>query len=102
MITHIVFFRLLDEAEGKTKAQNAAIIKEGLESLITKVPGLKSIQVGVNIPDAPATDYDIALTCRFDTWEDLNVYANHPEHLKVAAYIGKCKSSRAACDYEDE
>ena len=100
MIKHIVFFRLADNAEGKTKADNARIIKEGLESLIQKVPCLRQIEVGVNIPYAPATDYDICLTCLFDTWEDLNTYATHPEHLKVASYIGKCKTSRAACDYE--
>lgn len=100
MIKHIVFFRLLDEAEGKEKVENARIIKEGLESLIQKVSCLKSIEVGINIPYAPQTDYDIALTCLFDSWEDLNTYATHPEHLKVAAYIGKCKTSRAACDYE--
>ncbi len=100
MVKHIVFFRLTDEAEGKSKAENARIIKQGLESLIHKVPCLKHIEVGINIPYAPATDYDICLTCLFDNWEDLNTYATHPEHLKVAAYIGKCKTSRAACDYE--
>ncbi len=100
MIKHIVFFRLADKAEGKSKIENARIIKEGLLSLVNKVPCLKQIEVGLNIPYAPATDYDIALTCLFDTWDDLNTYAIHPEHLKVAAYIGKCKTSRAACDYE--
>lgn len=100
MVKHIVFFRLADMAEGKTKAENAAIIKAGLESLINKVECLKQIEVGVNIPYAPQTDYDIALTCLFNSWEDLNTYATHPEHLKVAAYIGKCKTSRAACDFE--
>ncbi|MBR1809042.1 MAG: Dabb family protein [Paludibacteraceae bacterium] len=100
MIKHIVFFRLAETAEGRTKIENAQIIKAGLEGLIDKVPGLKSIEVGINVPYAPQTDYDIALTCLFDTWEDLNTYATHPEHLKVAAYIGKCKTSRAACDYE--
>ena len=100
MVKHIVFFRLADTAEGRTKAENPRIIKEGLESLINKVPCLKSIEVGVNIPYAPQTDYDLALVCLFDTWADLNTYATHPEHLKVASYIGKCKTSRVACDYE--
>lgn len=99
MIKHIVFFRLKEEAEGKTKAENAQIIKAGLMSLKDKVPCLRSIEVGINVPYAPQTDYDIALTCTFDTWADLNTYATHPEHLQVAAYIGKCKTERAACDY---
>jgi len=32
--------------------------------------------------------------------DDLNSYQVHPEHKKVAAYIGKVKTSRAAVDYE--
>jgi hypothetical protein len=34
MIKHIVFFGLAENAEGKSKAENAQIIKSGLESLI--------------------------------------------------------------------
>lgn len=100
MIKHIVFFRLHDQAEGKTKQQNALVIKQGLENLINLVPKLKHAEVGINIPNAPKTDYDICLQCEFDTWDDLNLYANHPEHLKVADYIAKCRSARAAVDYE--
>lgn len=99
MVKHIVFFRLADQAEGKSAAENAAIIKAGLEGLIDKIPQLESIEVGVNVPCAPATDHHIALVCTFKSWEDLNIYANHPEHLKVAAYIGKCKTARSAVDW---
>lgn len=101
MVTHIVFFRLADEAEGKTAKENAEIIIAGLLSLKDKIQCLKSIEVGVNAPLAPATDHHLALVCKFDTWDDLNTYSNHPEHLKVAAYIGKCKTNRSAVDWED-
>ena len=100
MVKHVVFFRLLDEAEGKSKLENAEIIRAGLLSLLDKVPCLRSEVVGINIPNAANTDHDICLECTFDSWEDLNTYATHPEHLKVAAYIGRCKSARSAVDYE--
>lgn len=100
MVKHVVFFRLADMAEGKTKLENAQIIKQGLLSLLDKVPVLRSEKVGINIPNATKTDYDICLECEFDTWEDLDTYQNHPEHLKVAAYIAKCRTARAAVDYE--
>ncbi len=100
MIKHIVFFHLLDEAEGKTKVENAQIIKEGLEALTDLVPCLKAAEVGINIPNAPKTNYDIALVCEFETWADLDAYQVHLEHVKVASYIGKCKDDRAAVDYE--
>ena len=100
MVKHVVFFRLADMAEGKNKLENAQIIKQGLLSLLDKVPVLRSEKVGINIPNATKTDYDICLECEFDTWEDLDTYQNHPEHLKVAAYIAHCRTARAAVDYE--
>lgn len=100
MVKHIVFFRLADEAEGKTKLENAQIIKQGLMSLLDKVPVLQFERVGINIPNAKKTDYDICLECEFNTWADVDTYQNHPEHLKVAAYIAKCRTARAAVDYE--
>ena len=96
MVKHVVFFRLADMAEGKTKLENAQIIKQGLLSLLEKVPVLRSEKVGINIPNATKTDYDICLECEFDTWADVDTYQNHPEHLKVAAYIAKCRTARAA------
>ncbi len=101
MVKHIVFFRLADRAEGKSAQENAEIIKAGLLSLQAKIPCLRHIEVGINIPLAPATDHHIALLCCFDNFNDLNTYANHPEHLRVAAYIGKCKTSRSAVDWEE-
>ncbi len=100
MVKHIVFFRLADEAEGKTKLENAQIIKQGLMSLLDKVPVLRSERVGINIPNAKKTDYDICLECEFDSWEDVDIYQNHPEHLKVAGYIAKVRTARAAVDYQ--
>ena len=101
MIKHVVFFRLLDEAEGKTKLENAQIIRDGLLALREKIDVLVDETVGINIPNAKNTDHDICLTCTFNTWEDLDTYANHPEHVKVAQYIGKCKEARSAVDYEE-
>ena len=100
MIKHIVFFRLQDEAEGHTKLENAQIIKEDLLSLREKIDVLVSEEVGINIPNAKKTDYDVCLICEFRTWEDVDTYQNHPEHLKVAGYIAKVRSARAAVDYE--
>lgn len=100
MIKHIVCFQLADEAEGKTKAENAQIIKEGLENLVNLIPQSKKIEVGINHPDTPVSNYDIVLYCEFDSIDDLNIYQEHPEHKKVGAYIGKVKTGRVCVDYE--
>lgn len=100
MIKHIVFFGLVEEAEGKTKAEIATYIKEELENLITLIPQLRRIEVGINHPEAPEGNYDLALYSEFDSMQDLDAYQVHPEHKRVAAYIGKVKVSRACVDYE--
>ena len=101
MVKHVVFFRLHDEAEGHTKLENALIIRDGLLALKDKINVLVEETVGINIPNAKNTDNDICLVCTFNSWEDLDTYATHPEHVKVAQYIGKCKSARSAVDYEE-
>lgn len=100
MVKHIVFFKLADQAEGKTKAENALIIKQELENLKNLIPQIKKIEVGINSPDADAANYDISLYSEFDSMDDLNNYIQHPEHKRVGAYIVSVRTARAAVDYE--
>ena len=100
MIKHIVFFRLAENAEGKSKAENAEIIKAKLENLQNLIPEISKIEVGINVPNAPKTDFDIALYSEFESFEALDTYQEHPEHQQVAAFIGKVRTARAAVDYE--
>lgn len=100
MIKHIVFFGLADNAEGKTKAENANYIKQELENLKNMIPEIKMIEVGINHKDALATNWDIALNSEFESLETLETYQLHPEHKRVAAYIGKVRTTRACVDYE--
>lgn len=100
MIKHIVLFKLADEAEGKSREDNAIIIKEQLESLKEIIPEIHSISVQINHTEADNSNYDIMLDSEFKSFQDLNTYATHPEHLRVGDYIKKTRISRAAIDYE--
>lgn len=100
MIKHLVFFKLAEDAEGNTKAENILIIKEKLEALKSVIPVIKKIEVSPNLLLASSENYDIVLDSEFDSLEDLKIYAEHPAHLKVAEFIGKVKIGRAAIDYE--
>ncbi len=99
MIKHIVFFGLADHAEGKSKMENALYIKAELEKLQETIPEIVSIEVGINLPEAPEGNFDIALYSIFNSMADLDTYQTHHDHKRVAAYIGKVKISRAAVDY---
>jgi len=43
---------------------------------------------------------DMVLITEFDSKEDLDLYAVHPEHMKVSEYVGKVRTSRMVCDWE--
>lgn len=100
MVRHIVLFKLADEAEGRSKAENALIIKERLEELKNTIPVIRKIEVKINLSEASADNHDVILESEFDTLEDVRTYAVHTEHIKVGEFIAKVRTSRAAIDYE--
>ncbi len=99
MIKHIVTWKLKDEAEGLTRAENAQRIKTDLEALAGKIPEIKTIEVGINFNDSEAA-HDVVLYSEFESRESLNRYQKHPEHVKVAGLIGAVRSERVVVDYE--
>lgn len=99
MLKHIVMWRFVDGAEGKSKQQHAEWMKEHLEALEGVVPEICSIEVGVNCSPSE-TSYDAVLISTFKDKEALNRYKVHPDHLKVAEYCKKVRESRVDVDYE--
>ena len=100
MIKHIVLFKLAENAEGNPKSVNAQIIKERLEALKGVIPQIVNIEVCIDCAPASANNYDILLDSEFRNFDDLNIYATHPAHLDVVAFISKVRTDRAAVDYE--
>lgn len=100
MIRHVVMFEFLSEAEGRTATQNAVIAKDKLLALKDKMSFIRNLEVGINDGEADSSNYTLCLTVDVDSFEDLNVYQTHPDHLEVAAFIGRVRLSRACVDYE--
>ncbi|HCW03966.1 MAG TPA: stress responsive protein [Clostridium sp.] len=99
MIKHIVMWKLKEFAEGKNKLENAQIIKRDLEALQDKIKEIRHIEVGININESEQA-YDVVLYSEFNSIEDLNIYQNHQEHLRVAEFVGKVREARVVTDYE--
>ena len=98
MLKHIVLFKLKERAEGASKEENARKIKRDLEALAGKIPQLRHMEVGINcIPGEAA--YDVAIYAEFADEKDLSIYMKHPEHVKVADFVGKVRESRVVVDY---
>jgi len=99
MIKHIVIWKLKEEAEGSSKVQNATKMKQLLENLIGIIPEIVRLEVGLKTSQSPANNDDIIVVSEFKTWEDLDIYANHPEHVKVGEFVKKVAEKRSAVDY---
>ena len=101
MIKHIVMWKLKEVAEGKTKAENAAIMKELLEGLPAKIKELDTAEVGITFLEGGAeANADIVLTTTCASKEALRAYAVHPDHQRVVQFIQKVASERRVVDYE--
>ena len=95
MITHIVLFKLADPT-----AENLAATRNKLLSMVGKIDLLRHLEAGVDVVRSERS-YDIALTTRFDSLEDLQAYQIHPYHAgEVIPHMKAVCSSIAAVDYE--
>jgi hypothetical protein len=91
-------WKLKDHAEGKTREENAIIMKGLLEALKDKIPEIQFLEVGSNVAPTDAA-YDIALYSEFRDEAALSVYQDHPDHLKVADFVSRIKEQRVLVDY---
>jgi hypothetical protein len=98
MLKHIVMWKLKESAEGNSKDENAKLMKGKLEALKAKIPEIDFIEVGFNVVPSPAA-YDVTLYCEFKDEAALKTYQVHPEHVKVAEFVGKINDNRVVVDY---
>lgn len=99
MIKHIVVWRLKDSAHGNNKMVNARLIKQMLEGLNGKIPGLLKMEVGIDFSKTD-TSGDVVLYSEFTSREALAGYQAHPEHKAVMPFILEARSERRMVDYE--
>jgi hypothetical protein len=99
MIVHIVFWRLHEHANGKSKRDNALEMKRRFEALRGVIPGLLRIDVGVDFA-AGEQSSDVALYTEFESRAALDGYQAHPAHKEVAAFVTDLRTERRVVDYE--
>lgn len=99
MLKHIVMWQLKDEAEGNPRSANAELVKDKLEALQGRIPGLVSIEAGLDVSRTDSSA-DVVLYSEFESREALEAYQVHPEHEAVKAFIGAVTAARWVVDYE--
>jgi hypothetical protein len=98
MLKHVVMWQFLEQAEGKSKAENMAWIRQALLELAPRIPDLLSIEIGEDI-GVGRDPYDMCLITTFTDAEALDRYQHHPEHKLISAYVSKVRSGRACVDF---
>ena len=79
MVKHIILWKLKEEFNNDTVKQG---IKDGLQSLKGKIPGL--IEIKVRTEKLPSSTADVMLYSVFENEQALKDYSVHPEHVAVA------------------
>jgi len=82
-VKHIILWTLNPELTEEEKQRVKADIKQGLEGLVGKVPGLLDVTVHVDGRLA-SSNADVMLDSTLESEEALKGYAVHPEHVAVA------------------
>lgn len=82
MVKHIILWKLKEEFALSQKDEIKHGIKDGLEGLLGKIPGLLEIKVQTN--PLSTSNADVLLDSTFENEEALKGYATHPLHVDVA------------------
>ncbi len=99
MIKHIIVLKLKEEALGKSKAENAEMLKREFEGMPARIKEIRKLEVGINFN--PSEDaYDLSLIAEFANRKDLDIYQNHAEHRRVIGIVRQCRDQRIVVDYE--
>lgn len=95
MIRHIVLFKFKENISRKSKEKLIADLK----NLKKKIPLVIELEVGVDIAFKP-NSYSIALNSVFETFDDLEKYAVHRDHLDVVKIVKELCESSVKVDFE--
>ncbi|MGN0281377.1 MAG: Dabb family protein [Prevotella sp.] len=100
MVKHIILWTLNPELSEEQKNQVKKGIKEGLEGLMGKVPGLVDVKVNVD-GRLDSSNCDVMLDSTLDSAEALKNYASHPDHVAVAdSKVRPYTVQRVCLDFE--
>lgn len=100
MVKHVILWKLKDGMATEEKTRIKADIKERLEGLKDKIPGLMDIKV--HTKGLASSNADLMLDSSFTDEAALNGYSVHPAHVAVAdTKVRPFTEIRLCLDYEE-
>ena len=102
MIQHIVMFKFLDSAQGKTKEENLREAKARMMALRDQIPQIQGMEVYFEAEGSAPSNYDYILVSQFRNMEELDVYQKHPAHVAFGQFVKELREpdGRVCIDYE--
>ena len=97
MLRHIVAWNYKDGFTEIENRENAMKIKSELEAMTECIDEIVELKVCINT--LPSGTRDIILNSLFENEEKLAAYQIHPEHKRVAAFVGSVTQNRVCIDY---
>ena len=97
-IRHIVMWRL-NGATPDAKREQALAIKVALEALNGNIPGLRHLEVGIDL-SAEDSSADVVMVSDFDDRAALESYHSHPLHKLAGEVVKATRCERRVVDYE--
>ena len=96
MVKHIILWKLKEEHNNNSVKEG---IKNRLEGLSSKIPGL--LEIKVQIESLDSSNADVMLYSVFEDEAALKGYAVHPEHVYVAdTFVRPFTETRMCLDFE--
>lgn len=96
MVKHIILWKLKQENNNDTVKKG---IKENLEALMDKIPGL--VEISVQTSALASSNADVMLYSVFSDESALKGYAVHPDHVFVAdTFVRPYTETRMCLDFE--
>jgi hypothetical protein len=83
MVRHIIVWKLKEEIKEKSELKQR--IKESLEGLVGKIPGL--IKMKIMIHPFSSSNGDLSMDSYFDSYESLKQYQTNPLHVEIANHL---------------
>lgn len=95
MVKHIILWKLKAEHNNDAVKQD---MKQNLEALLGKVPGL--LEIKIQTEKLPSSNVDVMLYSVLESEEALNGYATHPDHVYVAdTFVRPFTETRSCIDF---
>ena len=99
MVKHIILWQLKDELSDAEKVSVKLGIKDSLESLLGKIPGL--LEIKVETDGLASSNADVMLYSVFENEDAYKQYVVHPLHIDAAdSKVRPFTKTRLCLDFE--